>query len=153
MSRAFVKEDVDSDAGLPERTVSSHPNFVTPEGLLAIEAEVMRLNALLATAKQTDDKIAAATLGRDLRYWQQRRASAELVSTPDTREIVQFGSTVAVVRDDGRRQSYRIVGEDEADPKTGTVSHVSPLAQAVLGRRVGDEVVINGQDAEIVAVE
>lgn len=152
MSRAFVKEDVDSDAGLPERTVSSHPNFVTPEGLLAIEAEVMRLNALLATAKQTDDKIAAATLGRDLRYWQQRRASAELVSTPDTKEIVQFGSTVAVVRDDGRRQSYRIVGEDEADPKTGTVSHVSPLAQAVLGRRVGDEVVINGQDAEIVAI-
>lgn len=152
MSRAFVKEDVDSDAGLPERTVSSHPNFVTPEGLLAIEAEVMRLNALLATAKQTDDKIAAATLGRDLRYWQQRRASAELVSTPDTREIVQFGSTVAVVRDDGRRQSYRIVGEDEADPKMGTVSHVSPLAQAVLGRRVGDEVVINGQDAEIVTI-
>ena len=152
MSRAFVKEDVDGDDGLPERSVSPHPNFVTQEGLAAIEAEVTRLGMLLATAKQADDKMTAATLGRDLRYWQQRRASAELIAAPGDTEIVQFGSTVTVVRDDGRRQSYRIVGEDEADPKMGTISHVSPLAQAVLGRGVGDEIVIAGQDAEIVAI-
>ncbi|MCX5581567.1 transcription elongation factor GreA [Kaistia terrae] len=152
MSRAFVKEDVDVDDGLPERLVSPHPNFVTPEGLLAIEAEVTRLGALLATAKAAEDAMAVATLGRDLRYWQQRRSNAEPISPPDTMQIVQFGSTVTVVRDDGRRQSYRIVGEDEADPKTGTVSHVSPLAQAALGRSVGDEIVIAGQDAEIVSI-
>ena len=147
-----MKEDVDGDDGLPERSVSPHPNFVTQEGLAAIEAEVTRLGMLLATAKQADDKMTAATLGRDLRYWQQRRASAELIAAPGDTEIVQFGSTVTVVRDDGRRQSYRIVGEDEANPRRGTISHVSPLAQAVLGRGVGDEVVINDQDAEIVAI-
>ena len=152
MSRAFVKEDVDGDDGLPERSVSPHPNFVTQEGLAAIEAEVTRLGMLLATAKQADDKMTAATLGRDLRYWQQRRASAEWIAAPDTLDIVQFGSTVTILRDDGRRQSYRIVGEDEGDPRHGTISHASPLAQAVLGRSVGDEIVINDQDAEIVAI-
>jgi transcription elongation GreA/GreB family factor len=65
---------------------------------------------------------------------------------------VQFGSTVTILRDDDRRQTYRIVGEDEADPRKGTLSHVSPLAQAVLGRRVGDEITVAGHDAEITAI-
>lgn len=154
MSRAFVKEDNadQGDDGLPERPVSSHPNLVTPEGLAAIEAELERLAAALTVARAADDKMTAATLARDLRYWQKRRASAELVIAPTDSEAAQFGSTVTILREDGRRQTYRIVGEDEADPGRGTVSHVSPLAQAVLGRFVGDEIVVAGQEAEIVAI-
>jgi len=154
MSRAFVKEDNadQGDDGLPERPVSPHPNLVTAEGLAAIEAELASLAAALAAARVADDKMTAATLARELRYWQKRRASAELVAAPTDSTTVQFGLTVTILREDGRRQSYRIVGEDEADPSAGTVSHVSPLAQAVLGRSVGDEIAVAGQEAEIVAI-
>ena len=50
---------------------------------------------------------------------------------------MQFGATVTIERDDGRRQTFRIVGEDEADPARGTLSHVSPLARALFGKAVG----------------
>jgi transcription elongation GreA/GreB family factor len=154
MSRAFVKEDDadHGDDGLPERPVSPHPNLVTWEGLAAIEAELARLAEALAVARAEDDRMAMAALARDQRYWQQRRISAEPIPPPDDPDTVQFGATVTILREDGRRQTYRIVGEDEADPNQGTVSHVSPLAQAVLGKGVGDEVVIAGQDAEIEAI-
>ncbi|WEK51628.1 MAG: transcription elongation factor GreA [Candidatus Kaistia colombiensis] len=154
MSRAFVKEDdaTDGDAGLPERPISPHPNLVTPAGLAAIETEIASLGEALAAARAFDDGMAMATLARDIRYWQRRRASAEPVAAPADSATVQFGSTVTILREDGRRQTYRIVGEDEADPKQGTVSHVSPLAQAALGRSVGDDIAIADQDAEIVAI-
>jgi transcription elongation GreA/GreB family factor len=41
-------------------------------------------------------------------------------------------------RADGRVQTYRIVGEDEADPKSGSISFVSPIARSLLGRTKGD---------------
>jgi transcription elongation GreA/GreB family factor len=66
--------------------------------------------------------------------------------------MVQFGSTVRILRDDGRRQIFRIVGEDEADPARGTISHVSPVARALMGKAVGDVVRAGHSDAEIVAV-
>jgi transcription elongation GreA/GreB family factor len=65
---------------------------------------------------------------------------------------VRFGSTVTIARDDGRRQTYRIVGEDEADPSLGTLSYVSPVAQALMGKQVGDTVQAGTADAEIVAI-
>lgn len=89
---------------------------------------------------------------RDLRYWSARRASAQLVEPGEDEGAVRFGGWVAIERDDGRTQTWRIVGEDEADPASGSVSHVSPLARAVMGRRVGDEVIVAGQAAEITGV-
>jgi transcription elongation GreA/GreB family factor len=65
---------------------------------------------------------------------------------------VQFGRTVEIARDDGRRQTFRIVGEDEADPARGSVSYVSPLARALLGKTVGDCADVNGGEVEIAAV-
>ena len=47
---------------------------------------------------------------------------------------------MTIVRDDGREQTFRIVGEDEADPAKGSISHVSPLARSMFGKRVGDVV-------------
>ena len=89
---------------------------------------------------------------RDLRYWSARRATAQLVeSAPDGR--VRFGGAVTLLREDGRTQTWRITGEDEADPAKGSVSHVSPLARALVGKRVGDEATVAGQTVEIVAVD
>ena len=55
-------------------------------------------------------------------------------------------------RDDGRVQKYRIVGEDEADPKAGSISFVSPVARLLMGKAVGDEVDVSGHSLEIVAI-
>ena len=65
---------------------------------------------------------------------------------------MHFGSTVTIEREDGRRQTFRIVGEDEADPAKGTISYVSPLARALTGKSVGDIVHAGGSDAEIVKI-
>jgi transcription elongation GreA/GreB family factor len=150
MSRAFVKDMEDAVEELPERPISSAPNLVTPEGLAAIEAEIARLNKALAEAG--DDRDARARIGRDLRYWTARRASAHVVEPPTDHDVVRFGATVTIDRDDGRRQTFRIVGEDEADPQKGTLSHVSPLAQALMGKSVGDSVTVAGHEAEIAAI-
>ncbi len=55
-------------------------------------------------------------------------------------------------REDGRRQTFRIVGEDEADPAKGSVSYVSPLAAAVMGKAVGDVAMVAGRDVEVIAI-
>ena len=154
MSRAFVKEAEGGEAfeDLPDRPISPHPNFVTPERLALIEAELARLHAEHAAAQETEDKVALAKTSRDLRYWTARRASAQVVHPPHDLSEVHFGCTVTIRRDDGRRQTFRIVGEDEADPGRGTLSYVSPLAQALTGKSVGDVVQAGGSEAEVVAI-
>ncbi len=150
MSRAFVKEDAGGDEVLPDRPVSPHPNYVTAAGLAEIDAELARLQDAAAAAG--DDRAARATVERDLRYWRARRATAEVIPPPADTSVVRFGSTVTLERDDGRRQVWRIVGEDEADPRTGTLSHVSPLARQLVGKAVGDTVRIADGEAEIVEI-
>jgi len=71
---------------------------------------------------------------------------------PDDNSVVRFGHTVTIVRDDGREQTFRIVGEDEANPARGTVSQVSPLARALFGKCVGDTVSVAGGEAEILSI-
>jgi transcription elongation GreA/GreB family factor len=158
MAVAFTREeDYEAQAAnLPDRPVSAHPNLVTASGLAAIEAELAAARAAYAGA-QTEggisaDRTAMARATRDLRYWSARRGSAQLTEPQGAADEVVFGRTVALERDDGRRQEFRIVGEDEADPKAGSVSYVSPLARAVLGKRVGDVVSVNGAEVEVVAV-
>jgi transcription elongation GreA/GreB family factor len=154
MSRAFVKED---DAGggiepLPDRQISPHPNIVTPRGLADIDAHLAELQHRHAAAIKAGDRAALAAIARDLRYWSARRASAQMVKAPEAPSEVAFGTTVTIARDDGRKQTWRIVGEDEADPAHGTLSYVSPVARALIGKRVGDVVRAGNSDAEIVAI-
>jgi transcription elongation GreA/GreB family factor len=151
MSRAFVKEQETVDE-LPERLISEHPNLVTSAGLKHIEAEVARFDAAHAAAQAAGDREAMAATARDLRYWSTRLSTAELVRVPADGDHVHFGSMVTIEREDGRRQTYRIVGEDEADPAKGSVSFVSPLARSLVGKGVGDTVKVAGADAEIVAI-
>jgi transcription elongation GreA/GreB family factor len=143
MSRVFVKEAAES-APPPERMVDDGPNLVTPEGLAQIEAHVTRLEASLKTETNV---LLRETLERDLRYWAQRKLTAEAV-TPSTGGTVAFGSTVTIERK-GRKQTFRIVGVDEADPSKGLISFRAPLAQAVLGLYVGDVVEANEPLGEI----
>jgi transcription elongation GreA/GreB family factor len=141
VSRAFVKEPDAGDAAadLPDRPISVHRNLVTAAGLKQIDAELDRFRRALDKAKASGDASATAAAARDLRYWTARAASAEL-APPPTGDEVRFGSIVTVERDDGREQTFQITGEDEADPRVGTLSYVSPLARALIGRAAGDDV-------------
>jgi len=132
MSRAFVKE-TDESAPPPERMVDEGPNLVTPEGLAQIDAHIVRIESAVQSEANV---LLRETLARDLRYWTIRKSTAELVPQASG-DTVAFGSTVTIKRK-GREQTFRIVGVDEADPGKGLISFRSPLAQAVLGARVGE---------------
>ncbi|MHC2001177.1 transcription elongation factor GreA [Methylobacterium sp. CM6241] len=152
MSSAFIKEREGGEAfeDLPDRPISPHTNFVTPQGLAQMEAEVARLqsefSALTAGAKADEARVT-----RELAYWTARLGSAELVEPMDG-ETVHFGSTVSILKEDGAKQKFRIVGEDEADPTKGSISYVSPMAKALTGKSVGDTVEVNGHEIEIEAI-
>jgi transcription elongation GreA/GreB family factor len=158
MAVAFTREeDYESQAAnLPDRPVSPHPNLVTASGLAAIETELAAARAAYAAAQAeggiSADRTAMARATRDLRYWSARRGSAQLTEPALEDGKVQFGRTVEIEREDGRKQTFRIVGEDEADPARGSVSYVSPLASALLGKHEGDVATVGGGEVEVVAV-
>jgi transcription elongation GreA/GreB family factor len=159
VSVAFTREeDYEAQAAnLPDRPISPHPNLVTQEGLKAIEDALAQARAAYTDAQTAGgvsaDRTAMARATRDLRYWSARRASAQLTEPALTLGQVQFGRTVQIEREDGRRQTFRIVGEDEADPAAGKISYVSPLAQSLLRREVGDVVQAAGSEVEILQVD
>lgn len=59
-----------------------------------------------------------------------------------SKETVEFGSSVTVVTDKREKRNYKVVGSAEAAPLLGKISNESPVGQALLGRKVGDEVEI-----------
>jgi transcription elongation GreA/GreB family factor len=105
-----------------------------------------------ARAQAAGDRLELGKAARDVRYWTARRASAELQPPAADRDTVHFGSEVTIVRGDGRRQTFRIVGEDEADPNSGSISYCSPLARSLIGARIGDTVRAGASEAEITAI-
>jgi transcription elongation GreA/GreB family factor len=159
MSVAFVKEESAETAAetlLPDRPVSPHPNLVTEAGLEALKRQLEEAREAYGASTTIEDvnerrRQAAGPL-RDLRYFTERVRSAQLVPDPVSADLVAFGSTVTFSREDGRVQTYRIVGEDEADPKAGTISYVSPVARQLLGKRVGEVVSVGGQELELVSI-
>jgi len=152
MSRAFTKEQDDAPIDMAERPISHHRNLVTPEGLKQIESEVATLQEQLHQANDEEDRETIARIARDLRYWTARRETAE-ISTPDPdSDVVRFGMTVTIENEDGKAQTWKIVGEDEADAAHGTISHVSPMAVALFGKGVGDVITVNDKEWEITAL-
>ncbi|WP_421591932.1 transcription elongation factor GreA [Shinella sp. M27] len=159
MSVAFMKEESAETAAetlLPERPISPHPNLVTETGLKALETQLADARTAFEAANAIEDinekRRQLAGPARDIRYLVERLRTAQVMADPTSSETVAFGNTVKFSRDDGRVQTYRIVGEDEADPKAGTISYVSPVARLLLGKGVGDLVTLNGQELEIVAI-
>lgn len=151
MSRAFTREENAENAvsDIGERPVSAHRNLVTQAGLAMIEAEIAGARGELQSAESKADKLHAAAVMRDLRYWLARHESAELSVPEPGSAVVRFGMTVKLEGEDGKVVSWRIVGEDEADPAKGSISHVSPMARALFGKAIGDAVAVNGREWEL----
>ncbi|HEV7775520.1 MAG TPA: GreA/GreB family elongation factor [Luteibacter sp.] len=146
MSQAFVKEhDAPPGDDLPDIPISEHHNYVTPQGFASLRKRLDHALAerdrVQASGDSVDKASVIAALERDLRWLQSRVGSATEIDPADQpRDRVAFGARATVVTEEGERHAYRIVGEDEADAEHGKVSYVSPLARALLGAKVGDEV-------------
>ncbi len=145
-----------SETQLPDRPISPHPNLVTRDGLKALETQLAEARAACEAGNTVEDinerRRQTAGPARDLRYFAERVHTAQVRPDPGSNDTVAFGSTVTFSRDDGRTQTYRIVGEDEADPKTGSISYVSPVARILMGKAAGDVVSVGAQELEIVAI-
>lgn len=150
MSRAFTKESDEAGTELPERALSAHANYVTPQGLVQLKAQLKAVEkereSLLAnkddaiTKQEIAQKIAMCE--RDMRYLSARQVSAIVTdSSTQSNEQVLFGATVNVEDEAGTPHQFTIVGEDEADIAANKVSWVSPLAKALIGHKIGESVI------------
>jgi transcription elongation GreA/GreB family factor len=159
MSVAFTREEsaeTAAEVGLPDRPISPYPNLVTTSGLEALRKAMEEARAAYEVAQKIEDlnerRRAAAPAFRDIKYFSDRLRSAQFVPPPVANHTVSFGSQITIKRDDDRRQVFRIVGEDEADPRNGTISYVSPVARALIGKAVGDVVVVGDHEIEVIAI-
>lgn len=153
MSVAFTREDSAATAAeveVPDRPVSPHPNLVTSSGLEALATAMKESRAACDAGER---RRAVALASRDVRYFADRLRTAHLVPPPANFGAVAFGHRVTFSRDDGRRQTFRIVGEDEADPRNGSISYVSPVAQALIGKATGEVVTTGDREIEVLSIE
>ena len=159
MSVAFTKEESAETAAetlLPDRPISPHPNLVTESGLKALERQLQEARAAYEAVQATEDvnekRRLSALPARDMRYFSERLRTAQVMPNPPSADVVAFGSTVTFSRTDGRVQTFRIVGEDEADPKAGSISFASPVAKSLMGKAVGDSAGSGESELQIIAI-
>jgi transcription elongation GreA/GreB family factor len=162
MSRAFVNEDnAAAQASQPvERQVSEQPNYVTARGLAQLHDGVALLQAQHSEESargENADKQRLADIERDLRYFNQRLQSAQVVTPAVSTDKVQIGSWVTFADEQDNQQRVQLVGEDQADATSQLINWASPLGKALLGGEVGDEVSwkrpVGDQVIEIVQIE
>ncbi|NWD79905.1 GreA/GreB family elongation factor [Pseudomonas reactans] len=159
MSRAFVNEDnAAAQADQPvERQVSEQPNRLTAQGLAQLQAKVAQLQHEYSVESAKGDKQRQADLERDLRYFNQRVQSAQVVAPAISTDKVQIGSWVTFANEQDEQQRIQLVGEDQADAGAGLINWGSPLGRALLGAQVGDEVLwqrpVGDQLIEVLRIE
>lgn len=144
------------------------PNYITPEGARKLSEELGHLRSgerprvvqeVSDAAAQGDrsenaeyiyGKRRLREIDRRMRYLTKRLESAVVID-PKTRsgDKVFFGATVDVEGEDGAKNTYAIVGEDESDSKAGRISWRSPVGRALLGKRTGDVIVVHRPLGEI----
>ncbi len=142
MSVAFRRES-DEEHLEPrfELPIPAGPNLVTQRGLDQIQARNEEIEARLEGTLSEDERKAVL---RDARYWRQRLASAQLAPPADGSRVA-FGTRVGIVRD-GQALRLDLVGHDESDPAADRIAFTAPLARALIGAEVGDEIDFAGAD-------
>lgn len=159
MSVAFAKEEsaeAASETILPARPISDRVNLVTEAGLRMLQDELACAQQALEAASALEDvnerRRQSAVPVRDVRYYAERVRTAQLMPMPASNDVIAFGHAVTFERDDGRTQTFRIVGEDEANPSEASISHGSPVAIALIGKTVGDVVQLGQRELEILSI-
>lgn len=136
--------------------------YITAEGFGALKGELDEIwlrrrdvvRALAEAAAEGDRsenaeyiyrKKELAGLDRRIRYLQKRLPELKVVRDRPTGAAVYFGATVTILDSDGAEREYRIVGADETNGKVGAISIDSPVARALLGKQVDDEVRVGAE--------
>jgi len=181
MNKAFTKEsDYDETADAVAQPVDilppGAPNYITPEGEKRVREELRRLideerptlEATAAIGQEADgarDKEAKTKARRRLqevtariRFLEDHVGRFQVVDVAgQSGDSVRFGARVTVVDAEGDERTYLICGVDEAEPETGSVSWISPIAKALIGAEVGDEVKLRlprgEQSLEVIEIE
>jgi transcription elongation GreA/GreB family factor len=160
MSVAFTREESAETAAeveLPDRPISLHANLVTASGLEALASAMAEHRAAYNAAHQIEDanerRRAVALASREMRYFAERLRTAQVIPPPTEFDAVAFGHQVTFRRDDGRQQAFLIVGEDEADPRNGSISYVSPVARALIGKAADETVLVGDHEIQILSIE
>lgn len=136
-------------------------NYLTPDGLARLRGELQALlnderpkvvhavNVAAAMGDRSENaeyiygKRRLREIDRRIRFLQKRLDAVEVVDPAKvSTEKVAFGCWVQVADENGVENWYQIVGEDEIDPKAGRITFSSPLGRALLGKRVGSEVMV-----------
>ena len=149
MSVAFRRES-DEEHLEPkfELPIPPGPNLVTDRGFALIQARHDEIEAMLATELGEEER---KKVLRDARYWRHQLASAQIAPVPSG-ETVAIGTRVTFVRD-GKPRTLNIVGHDESDPAAGRIAFSAPLARAMIGAEVGDEVELADEPIAISEIE
>ena len=152
MSVAFRREQDDEHLEPKfELPIPSGPNLVTARGFALIEARLAEVEARLTPELSEEER---KKVLRDARYWRHQFTSAQVVPVPDG-ETVAIGTVVTIEQADGKQRTIEIVGHDEADPQAGRLVFSAPLARALIGTEVGEEVEFPspGKNIRIVGIE
>jgi len=129
--------------------------MLTAEGYLELETELNELKTVTRpqVIKELKEARAQGDLSENSDYDAARDAQAKIegrikeleyklehcvIAEQTAKDIVNIGSTVTLVYDDGEEDTYKIVGSLEADPFDNKVSNESPIGKAILGRKVGE---------------
>lgn len=154
---------------------TTEKNYITPTGLQKLQAEYTELFhkerpkvvETVAWAASNGDRSENADyqygkkrlreIDRRLKFLTDRLDAAEVVDPSKVQsDKVLFGATVTILDEIDVEHTYQIVGEDELDPSKGKISWKSPIAKAVLGKKIGDAVMIQkpagAVEVEIVAI-
>ena len=146
MSKAFTRESDESgdDAISPIRPPlpPGITNYITPQGAERLQQRLKTLlhkkEQLIASPNESDSEL--RKLESNIRTLRQTLNSVVVAQPPPNPDKVVFGVTVRVEDQNGEKETYRIVGVDEAEPENNSISWLSPLARALLSRKVGDTV-------------
>lgn len=142
MSRAFVNEDqAAAQADQPvERLVSAQPNYVTPTGLAQLQAKVAQLHSQHSEQASLGDQAdpqRQADIERDLRYFQQRLQSAQVVTQATSTTKVQIGSRVTFADEQGSEQQVQLVGKTRPMPPMAWSTGARPWVARYWARNRG----------------
>jgi transcription elongation factor GreA len=142
--------------------------LLTPEGKTDLENERVGLRevkrpALLARIQELtsdgdvsdnseyeDVKEELIQLDGRIREIENILQDAQIVEHSDSQGVVVFGSRVALVDDEGEEETWTIVGPQEANPRIGKISNISPVGSALLGKRVGETIKVAAPGGETV---
>lgn len=151
MSRAFVREDSPKDDEPPKRPVTPGPNYVTPRGMELIKAKVEKLaeqrSALLSDSEDPELRRRRLLIERDLVYFTTRLETAILVDhTGKDFADIRLDAIVEAKDDSEKNHRFEIVGEDEAEAGEGKLNWASSLADSLLGKKAGEQVVWQSEE-------